>query len=284
MAGVGIGPSVQGSMSNASQALTQVKSISTSSQSLLKNAAQGVASAFRSMNLPTGGQVDTSSGNAQALFGTSDVDNDWRVRLSIPPIAGFSDSPVLEPLRNLGHMVFPYTPAIQLSHTANYNDVGVTHQNYQFSAYENSRVDNIIISAPFNVEDGKQALYWIAALHYFRSLTKMFTGEDGDAAGNPPPIVKLNGYGEYVFNNVPVIVKSFSLDLPQDADYIPANDSLLSAVPIVGQFFTNMKDSRVPTKSTLSVTLQPIYSRTAARYFSLTKFVSGGYVSTGGYV
>lgn len=229
-------------------------------------------------------ESSTASGGASAYFGESDVKNDWRVRLSIPPIEPFSSSPVFAPLRTLGHMVFPYTPTIQLSSTANYNEVPVTHQNYQFTAYENSRADNITISAPFNVEDGAQAKYWIAALHYFRSVTKMFSGEDKDA-GNPPVIVKLNGYGEHVFNNVPVVVKSFMFDLPQDADYIPADDSLLGGVPGIGVLFGGgIKASRVPTKSTLNVTLQPIYSRTAARYFSLTKFVNGDYVSSGGYV
>ena len=229
-------------------------------------------------------EVTGGGGGASAYFGSSDASNDWRVRLSIPDIDGFSDSPVLDPLRVLGNMVFPYTPTIQLSHTANYNDVGITHQNYQFMAYENSRVDNIVITAPFNVEDGQQALYWIAALHYFRGVTKMYSGNDS-LAGNPPPIVKLNGYGEYVFNNVPVVVKSFSFDLPQDADYIPAEQSLLSGIPGIGTFLGGgVKTSRVPTKSTLSVTLQPVYSRTAARNFSLKEFVSGGYVSTGGYV
>jgi len=267
-----------------SSATGAVNSAATSITSTISGGVGSITASLRSINLPKGGEVNTSSGNAQALFGSTDVNNDWRVRLSIPAIPGFSDSPVLAPLRAIGNMVFPYTPTVQLSHTANYNDIGLTHQNYQFSAYENSRVDSIIITAPFNVEDGQQAKYWVAALHYFRSVTKMFSGEDADA-GNPPPIVKLNGYGEYVFNNVPVVVKSFSFDLPQDADYIPADQSLLSGIPGIGTFLgAGVKTSRVPTKSTLSVTLQPIYSRTAARYFSLVKFVKGEYVSTGGYV
>jgi hypothetical protein len=262
----------------------QVTGAINSVTSGITGAINNIGSALRSVNLPRGGEVKTDAGGAQVSFGASDVNNDWRVRLSIPPLPEFEKSPVLAPLKVLGNMVFPYTPTIQLSHTANYNEVGVTHQNYQFMAYENSRADNIIITAPFNVEDGQQAKYWIAALHYFRSVTKMFSGDDQDA-GNPPVIVKLNGYGEYVFNNVPVIVKSFSFDLPQDADYIPADANLLAGIPGIGGFLgAGVKTSRVPTKSTLSVTLQPIYSRTAARYFSLTEFVNGGYVSTGGYV
>jgi len=44
-------------------------------------------------------------------------------------------------------------------------------------------------------------------------------------------------------------------------------------------------NTHVPTKSTLTVTLQPVYSREAVRQFSLQKFVTGGYVnSSGGYI
>jgi hypothetical protein len=47
----------------------------------------------------------------------------------------------------------------------------------------------------------------------------MFSGNDMKA-GNPPPIVFLNGYGNYVFKNVPVAIQSFSCTLPNDCDYI----------------------------------------------------------------
>jgi hypothetical protein len=119
-------------------------------------------------------------------------------------------------------------------------------------------------------------------VHFLRSVTKMYTGFQPlpdilfPATGNPPPILTLNAYGEYVFKNVPVVVKSFSIDLPKDCDYIHA-DSRLSDLP-------TMVGSRVPTKSTVSVTLQPTYSREAVRQFSLGAFVSGVYGLTGGYI
>jgi hypothetical protein len=41
----------------------------------------------------------------------------------------------------------------------------------------------------------------------------------------------------------------------------------------------------VPTKSTFTITLVPMYSRTSVRKFSLDRFVSGGYTSDSfGYV
>ena len=43
--------------------------------------------------------------------------------------------------------------------------------------------------------------------------------------------------------------------------------------------------SHVPTKSTFTVKLQPIYSRDSARKFSLDQFVTGGYLNNSfGYI
>ena len=212
-------------------------------------------------------------------------------------------------------------------------------------AYQNSKANAISISGPFNVEDAVQAQYWIAAVHFLRSATKMYSG-DGESAGSPPPILSLNGYGDFVFKNVPVVITSFSIDLPADANYIATTmgtegfsgfgaasggtastvsgiaalgagiagiagnlgagrlanaigtaatalgqiGGVVSAVSGAGQgvggvFPTATGNTHVPNKSTLTVTLQPVYSREAVRQFSLQKFVTGGYVNgSGGYI
>jgi hypothetical protein len=47
----------------------------------------------------------------------------------------------------------------------------------------------------------------------------MFYGQDPQR-GAPPPLVYIQGLGEYQFNNQPCVVKSFSYSLPSDVDYI----------------------------------------------------------------
>lgn len=305
----------------------------------------GLISALRSINLPGGGGSGAASAATRVQFSGPGNSDDWRVRLSIPPNF-FASSDILAPLQRAGGLVFPYTPTIAISHSAQYDDVAITHQNYQFMAYQNSKANAISISGPFNVEDAVQAQYWIAAMHFLRSATKMYTG-DGDSAGSPPPILSLNGYGDYVFKNVPVVITSFSLDLPADANYIATTmgtagfsgfgtasggaASTISGVAALssglagvagalgagklatslgkvgavggaiggvasllsggsgngvgGQFPTASGETHVPNKSTLTVTVQPVYSREAVRQFSLEKFVNGGYVNgTGGYI
>lgn len=168
-------------------------------------------SALRGSNLPGGMGVAFSATRVQ--FAGPGNAADWRVRLTIPDNF-FASSPVLAPLQRANGLVFPYTPTINISHQASYDDVAITHQNFQFLAYQNSKLDRITIQAPFHIEDTVQAQYWIAAVHFLRSATKMYTGDTGEFQGSPPPILALNGYGDYVFKNVPCVVTSFTMDLP----------------------------------------------------------------------
>lgn len=182
-------------------------------------AVANIGSAIRSMNLPAGGEALGDLDSAFSSFGGESNANDWRVRLSIPNWTSFKRSPVLKPLKDAGGLVFPYTPTISIKSGAKYTPESPTHSNYPFQAFKNSDPGTIEITAPMAVEDPAQALYWIACVHYLRSISKMFSGSDMKA-GNPPPIVFLNGYGNYVFKNIPVAIQSFNCTLPNDCDYI----------------------------------------------------------------
>jgi len=173
--------------------------------------------------LSAGAEVVGDLVGAFASFGDDSANSsDWRVRLSMAKWTSFQGSPVLKPLKDAGGLIFPFTPDITISSSAKYTSIPITHTNYVFHAFQNSDPGEISITAAMNVEDSTQGLYWIAATHYLRSLTKMFTGSD-PKAGNPPPIVFLNGYGNYVFKNVPVVVTGFSCTLQADTDYIGVN-------------------------------------------------------------
>lgn len=176
---------------------------------------------IRSATLPRAGEIAGDLMSVYAVYTDSTI-NDWRVRMTLPTWPSFRGSPVLKPLKDAGGMIFPYTPTVQIGSNASYSAMQPVHSNFKFNTYQHSDAGTITITAPMNVEDSTQALYWIAALHYFRSLTKMFSGND-PKAGNPPPIVQLNGYGSYVLNNIPVVVTSFSTSLTAECDYIPVN-------------------------------------------------------------
>jgi hypothetical protein len=239
-----------------------------------------LVNAFRG---PMFGGSEAPLGHIPGEVSFSASSTDWRVKLSLPTNnPAYKNSPVLAPLVNSGNnLIFPFTPQVNITHSATYNSLDTTHNNYAFMAYDHSRVEQITITAEFYCENSVDAAYWIAATHYLRSVTKMSFGDSVDA-GQPPPVVKLNGYGAYVFNNVPVVIKTFTMDLPKDVDYISANVG--GSITLEGIAFDVNNTSYAPVKSTLIVQLMPIYSRTQQRQFSLDAFVNGTYIGDGGYI
>jgi len=187
---------------------------------------------------------------------------DWRVSLRVPN--EINQGNVLAPLKLTDNkMIFPFNPTIILGHSANYDTISPTHTNYPFYAYQNSQVDQFTISGSFISENAADAAYWIAAVHFLRTMTKMFYGNGGNV-GKPPAISRLNGYGKHVFNNIPVLITNFTTDLPQDVDYI--------SCAVDGE--TNY----APTESLITVNCVPNYARTTVAQFDLQKYARGDFV------
>ena len=198
-------------------------SVSNAINGALSGVAGGLSSALRSINIPLNAEAFTAKADTKPQQGAGGDASDWRVRLSFPnDVAEFAGSSVFTPLKESGGLIFPYTPTISINSTANYTESPVTHQNYQFVSYANSRVSEISVSGDFYVEDAVQARYWLSCVHFLRSVTKMFAGPD-QRAGNPPILLYFNAYGDFVFRDVPVVVKSFSMTLPKEVDYIRTN-------------------------------------------------------------
>jgi hypothetical protein len=222
-------------------------------------------------NLPNGAEVTKTPSATATFLPTDDTQPDYRVKVSVPSLSTFRSSPILSPLAKTGYnVVFPISPNITFVHSANYDELTPVHNNYPFPSYVNSRTEDITISGNFPVQTQEDGLYWIAATHCFRSLTKMFYGETSDK-GAPPPVVKLNGYGSYVMNNIPVVVTQFTFDLPNDVDYLQIGTARTTSSPF----------QMVPTNSTLNVTLKPLYSRSKVNEFSLDDFVNGSLANKG---
>lgn len=151
--------------------------------------------------------------------------NDWRVRLSLAPNSQYlykiDTTGILGPLFDTNGVIFPYMPSIETSYAANYDKYDLTHSNYRGYFYKGSAVNDVNIRATFTAQDTQEANYLLAVIHFFRSVTKMFYGQDAER-GAPPPLVFLTGLGEHQFNNHPCLVANFSYSLPNDVDYIRA--------------------------------------------------------------
>jgi hypothetical protein len=227
---------------------------------------------------------------------------------------------ILAPLKNTGGVIFPYTPRITTSYNANYTPTDLTHSNYKNYFYQSSNVGEISIEAKFTAQDTNEAAYLLAVIHFFRSVTKMFYGQDSQR-GAPPPLVFLTGYGEYQFNQHPCVVSSFTYSMPDGVDYIRARsvnvngtnlltrrdrqtaptDPISGAVQRISNLFSSQgispgaivtrpapptlgqnNPTYVPTSVDLSLRLLPMQSRTqVSQQFSVKGFANGDLIRGG---
>lgn len=228
---------------------------------------------YRSQGIPPGAEANYYYSDVTAQFSSATKDKDWRVKIAHEMIY---KERVFEPLVGTGGMVFPYLPTITMTHTANYEPISPAHTNYPIMAYKNSQVDDITIQGQFTVQSKEEAQYWLAMMHFLRTVTKMYFGQ-GPNLGNPPPICTLNGYGDFVYNKVPVVVKTFSINLDKDVDYISVQISPTGVRAGSGREGANV--SYVPTMSNVTVTVAPVYSRDKMKSFNLTEFSKGSLVT-----
>jgi len=230
---------------------------------------------------------------------------------------GVNFNTIMTPLIETNGVIWPYTPSIQVSHVANYSTAVLTHSNYSAHFYNNSDVSDITVNGEFTVQSVEEGQYLMAAIYFLRSATKMFFGQ-GANMGNPPPILFLDGYGSHYFPHVPCVITNFTHNLSNDVDYLQVpitqttlEDVILTApdnpngavsyldndgmkyIPDMGrgtrpqktitsQKFTSIvSTTRVPTASTVSVTLRPVYSRKNLHdRFNLNDFSQGKLIGT----
>ena len=254
---------------------------------IVKNVGGGIFNRTLGRLTGAGIQTDSRITMSKAKWSGRYNSKDWRVRLQIPNHAEavheaiMANNDLLAPLAPARGMFWPLTPTIQIAHQANYNPLAQTHSNYPFQAYQNSQVDSINIIGEFPVQNSEDAKHWVATVNFLRTVTKMFFGKDQDLKGNPPPILHLSGYGDHMYNKVPVVVNTFNLELRQGIDYISTKqtqvgygqgrvDPTLAAAVEAGT-----SQTWAPTLSNISVLVTPIYSRESIKNFSLSEFARG---------
>ena len=293
---------------------TALGSIANAATAAINTAAGGVQGLIRQAQNQQTARAQTQT-KAQA--------GDWRVRLSLAPNSNYlynatDCGPVLYPLYNTQGVIFPYTPSIDLGYKANYTQYDLTHSNYRGYFYQSSYVDGINVKGTFTAQDTTEANYLLAVIHFFRSVTKMFYGQDAQA-GSPPPLVFLSGLGDFQFNQHPCVVSQFNYSLPSDVNYIRAQTVANSgtnqisartrqttlnpisnaiqrlaslgqgiqpgalAAPFATQgSLSGGNPTYVPTKMDINITLLPIQSRQqVSQQFSLKGFANGNLLKGG---
>lgn len=167
---------------------------------------------------------------AQQDYSNNQIAKDWRVILRLAPRSNYlynAPNPgILQPLKDTGGVIFPYTPTVNINYVANYDQTHPIHTNYKIFQYQNSGIDSVNITGTFTCKDAYEAAYLLAVIHFFKSMTKMFYGQDSDPKnGTPPPLCFIDGLGAFQFSQHPLVINSFTYNLPNDVDYIPTEVS-----------------------------------------------------------
>jgi hypothetical protein len=193
---------------------------------------------------------------------------DLRVRLSALDATLFTNSPIMSILSSTNGMLFPYSPSITLNQTVDYLDIPLVHSNTNYQAYTRTPSVKISVSGKFTVQNQREGLYALAAVHFLRTASKSHFGENDPQAGLPPPVLLFSGYGNYMFGKsgpttgLRVILTSHSWAYDENIDTIPIaiNNGLV----------------RLPSLFTIQCELTVIQTPTRMRQvFTFQDFASG---------
>jgi hypothetical protein len=163
-------------------------------------------------------------------------------------------------------LVWPSTPKISQSIEVNYSTWELQHTNYQPSAFGNRATPMVTISGQWFSRNEQEATRTLNAIHLLRSATSMFYGREDAKKGTPPPIGRLNAHGLY--NNTPVVVKTFNYDYPNEVDYITVD------------MFNGKQSVPVLFEMSVSMIIQ-INPVDAVKEYTLNGFLNGDLIGKG---
>lgn len=285
-----------------------------------EDAQQAPFGVFNSQNRVSVGTIQAQNQETNRALAQFPVNTDWRVVLRLAPGSTYlynaPNAGLLQPLKTTNGVVFPYTPSITTAYRADYQNYDLTHSNYRGYFYKSSYIDDIQLGCTFTAQSTADAAYVLAVIHFFRSVTKMFYGQDAQR-GSPPPLVYLSGLGDYQFNNHPCVVSQFNYKLPADVDYISSgspNNLGLNLQPLQNLYSTTLNavaptatrlaaaflprgaenerpaplqallnnPTYVPSKIDIDIVLKPIQTRSqVSKQFSLKNFANGNLLKGG---
>jgi hypothetical protein len=199
---------------------------------------------------------------------------DLRVKLYVPP-KYLEPGSLTSPLIPFGGIIFPYTPTISYEAKADYGASNPMHSNFPINFYQRSSTTAISINGKFTVQNTNDAKIYLATTHLLRSLVRMRSGgtNNGDKdSGAPPPVCRLDGYGFMVLDNVPVVITSYRVEMPDSVDYFTISSKWIG---------NDSDSSSVPTLSTIAIVCLPMYSREEMQKFSVTGYLAGRYKNKG---
>lgn len=210
-------------------------------------------------------------------------------------------------LRSTNGMVWNYTPIISEQRNINYESEQPVHTNSGYNNYKNTSNTIITIQGEFRASTPMEAMYLLTCMHFLRSVSLMDFGRqaatsqnpDFAVVGAPPPILLLSGYGRYIYNDIPVILKSYAFNYANDVSYVqvPVDSSIDGydySDAATRTYFENLRNTGVvnpenevwvPEK--MSITIQLEQQPTPdfmTKQFNLNAFKRGSMLRKGGFI
>jgi hypothetical protein len=235
-----------GLVSSATQATqAYVETVNQSSTTTMTADGTTITTTQISQNFSTNMTSGTPAANPSTSITPAAIP-DMRVRLRAQigqetQVYGSQTDPdnILGILYNTRGMVFPYTPTVTIEQNVDYKSMELTHTNWDINSYTRTPGLTLTVSGKFTVQNQYEGQYLIAALHFLRTCSKMYFGEQAkDKAGLPPPVLNFSGYGTYMFGTpsggLMCVLKNHSYSLDESVDYynVQIGDSI-TRVPVL---------------------------------------------------
>jgi hypothetical protein len=165
-------------------------------------------------------RISSLAGNEENVYG----ENDRNTNL----LAVFHDT---------AGLMFPYTPTVSFNQPVSWQSMELMNTNYDILSYNRTPSPTISLTGKFTCQNAGEARYSLAVIHFMRVLSKGGFGKqdavDG-VAGLPPRVVRLNGYGRHMFNNLRCIIRGHSWSFDENIDTVQVNfDGEYARLPMV---------------------------------------------------
>lgn len=150
-------------------------------------------------------------------------------------------------------IVFDVMPTISESRSATYDSPQIIHHpgeilKYKSTANRTWRLETRLIS-----RTPEEAAANLKTINIIRSWVMPYYGEgtalgtEGSKLGAPPPILKLEGYGEKMIGPISCVLESYSWNFPNDVDYIRVEGDEIP-FPVILNISLDLKEALSPAE------------------------------------
>ena len=209
--------------------------------------------------------------------------SDYRARLQLykknaETFFDHKNKNVLTPLIANRGVVFPYTPNIFLSRSANYGSMDFKGANFPVYTYMNSSPPMLPLICQFTATTKEEGRYMLAAWRFFNILTQSDFGEQAvnqKKAGSPPPVLQFSYLGPFGFDRVPVLMTDFNVIIGNNVDMVPVEHPV-SADFTQASAFGDKEVTFMPIEVEFTINMVPQYSpRRVRKDFNLDSMRQG---------